>query len=199
MLGKIFSLWNRFMIWKHRRYVLSQVNAGMSLGKNVTVCPGVKFDPPHSFLTSIGDNCIIAPDVRFLNHDASFFCLGKFAKIGKITIHENTFIGAGSLLLPGISIGPNAIIGAHSVVTKNIPSNSVVAGNPARILKSTSEIIEQYNLNIKEKKSPSFDSSSFYSKIHNGDFKKSVLSQLGENVAFTIGGDGDDNFLFNKV
>ena len=48
---------------------------------------------------------------------------------------ENAIIGANSTLLPGVSIGKNAIVGAGSVVTKDVPENHVVAGNPAKFLK----------------------------------------------------------------
>jgi putative colanic acid biosynthesis acetyltransferase WcaF len=57
-----------------------------------------------------------------------------------ITIGKNSFIGARAMILPGVSIGDQAIVGAMSVVTKNIPSDQVVAGNPARKIRESSPI-----------------------------------------------------------
>ncbi|MEG6134701.1 acyltransferase [Enterobacter kobei] len=58
------------------------------------------------------------------------------SKILPVSIGDNSFIGFGTHINPGVSIGRNCVVGARSVVTKNIPDNSVVAGNPARILKT---------------------------------------------------------------
>lgn len=58
------------------------------------------------------------------------------SKILPVSIGDNSFIGFGSHINPGVSIGRNCVVGARSVVTKNIPDNSIVAGNPARILKT---------------------------------------------------------------
>jgi maltose O-acetyltransferase len=187
------------MIYKHRRYVLGQVNAGMTLGKNVMVCPGVKFDPPHSFLLSIGDNCIIAPDVRFLNHDAALFGTAGIARIGKIIINENCFIGAGSLLMPGITIGANSIVGAYSVVTKNVEPDTIVAGNPAKPIKKVSEYSDKCKKLIGNNELLFFQSNEFYSKIYDRNYRNNVELQMANGVAFTIGGDCDFTYHFNRL
>lgn len=56
----------------------------------------------------------------------------------KITIHKNVFIGVRAIVMPGITIGENAIVGAGSLVTKNIEKNTIVGGNPAKPIKSRS-------------------------------------------------------------
>lgn len=90
------------------------------------------------FLVSIGDHCTIAPGVAFITHDAS---VGLFrAEIpdlhvfGKIDIKENCFIGLRATILYNVTIGPNAIVGTGSVVTRDVPPNTVVAGVPARVV-----------------------------------------------------------------
>ena len=52
--------------------------------------------------------------------------------LGKIDIHDHVFVGYGAILLPGITVGPKAIVAAGSVVTKDVPAGTVVAGVPAR-------------------------------------------------------------------
>jgi len=56
--------------------------------------------------------------------------------VGKTTVKKGASIGAGAIILPGVTIGINAIVGAGAVVTKNIPDNSIVFGNPAKIIRT---------------------------------------------------------------
>lgn len=75
-------------------------------------------------------------NVHILAHDASTKMVLGYTKIGQVIIGNNVFIGAGSIVLPGITIGNNVIIGAGSVVTHDIPDGCVFAGNPARKISS---------------------------------------------------------------
>jgi acetyltransferase-like isoleucine patch superfamily enzyme len=65
-------------------------------------------------------------------------------RFGKIRVLDNCFIGINSIVLPGVTIGPNSIVGAGSVVVKDVPPNTVVAGVPARVICSLDEYIEKY-------------------------------------------------------
>ena len=56
-------------------------------------------------------------------------------KVAPVVIKHDAFIGAGSIILPGVTIGANSIVGAGSVVTKNIPDNQIWGGNPAKYIK----------------------------------------------------------------
>ena len=119
------------------------VKAGMTLGRNVYVDEHVSFDSPFCWLISIGDNCTLSKNVVIMAHDASTKKHLGFTKIGRVQIGKKTFVGANSLILPGVTIGENVIIGASSVVTRNIPDNSVAVGNPARVIKSTTDYIKE--------------------------------------------------------
>ena len=95
------------------------------------------------YLIKIGNHCTIAPDVLFLTHDGAtwvfteeFPSLQKFAPI---TILDNCFIGIGSIIMGGVTVGPNSVIGAGSIVTKDILPNVVAAGNPAKAICSVEE------------------------------------------------------------
>jgi galactoside O-acetyltransferase len=56
-----------------------------------------------------------------------------------VKIEDNCWVGAGSIICPGVTIGENSVIGPGSVVTKNIPANSVAVGNPCRVLRTINE------------------------------------------------------------
>lgn len=117
------------------------ISMGMKVGKNFNRLHGVILDPAHCWLIEIGDNVTMAPRVHILCHDASTKTFLNYTKIGRVTIGDNVFIGAETVVLPGVTIGSNVIIGANSTVTHDVPDNSVVAGSPARVICSLEEYL----------------------------------------------------------
>ena len=101
-------------------------------------------DMQRPYLLTIGDYCKIAAGVKILAHDYSRAVLrmayGDIIGEAKETvIGKNVFIGIDAIILMGAHIGNNVIIGAGSVVSGNIPDNVVIAGNPARIIRTLEE------------------------------------------------------------
>jgi len=112
---------------------------GVNIGKEVTISPNVDIvDYSLGKFLSLGDRVAVAPNVTFLISSSPNMSKLKaiYPKIyGPITIEEDVWIGSGVIILPGITVGKCSIIGAGSIVTKDIPPYCVAAGNPARILK----------------------------------------------------------------
>ena len=127
------------------------VKMGLKIGKNFKRLNGVILDPAHCWLITIGDNVTIAPRVHILAHDASTKEFLNYTKIGRVSIGDNVFIGAESVVLPNVNIGDNVVIGANSTVTKDIPSNSVYAGNPAKFICTIDEYIEKNKRKMKDR------------------------------------------------
>lgn len=91
---------------------------------------------------------VILSYCHLIGHDASGSVIervtGKPVDVaGPIIIRDNVFVGAGAIVLPGVTIGPNAIVAAGAVVTKDVPENSVVAGVPARVTGTFDEYAEK--------------------------------------------------------
>lgn len=122
--------------------------AGVRMGKNCEIFPNVKFGS-EPYLIKLGDNVKITDDVLFLTHDGGVYILRNLELLqnadmfGPITIGNNVFIGMRSIIMPGVTIGDNSVIGAGSVVSGHIPANSIAAGVPARIIKSTQDYYEK--------------------------------------------------------
>jgi maltose O-acetyltransferase len=119
------------------------ISMGMKVGANFNRLHGVILDPGHCWLIEIGNNVTMAPRVHILCHDASTKQFLGYTKIGRVTIGDNVFIGAESVVLPGVTVGSNVIIGANSTVTRDIPDNTVVAGSPARVICSLEEYLSK--------------------------------------------------------
>lgn len=89
---------------------------------------------------TIGENSVISSFVRIYTHDTSYrTALGKPKIIESTSIGNNTQIGDGTIVLAGIKIGSHVIVGANSVVDKDIPDYTVAAGVPAKIIKKLKE------------------------------------------------------------
>lgn len=131
------------------------IDRGMKVGKNFERMAGVILDDSHCWLIEIGDNVTMAPRVHVLCHDASTKKFLGYTKIGRVSIGNNVFIGAGSVILPGVRIGNNAVIGANSTVTHDIPDGIVAAGTPAKKLCSLEEYLEKEKERMKN--SPCYD------------------------------------------
>lgn len=108
----------------------SLIEGDVILGNNVTVKSGVQLWAG----TRIGNNVFIGPNVTFTN---DLFPRSKEypESFTGITVQSFASIGANATILPGVTIGHSAMIGAGSVVTKDVPAKAVVVGNPARIIR----------------------------------------------------------------
>lgn len=137
--------WLKEMLYRLRGEYTTEklVSMGMKVGKDFGRLNGVILDPSHCWLIEIGDNVTMAPRVHILCHDASTKKFLNYTKIGRVTIGNNVFIGAESVVLPGVTIGSNVIIGANSTVTHDVPDGMVVAGSPARVLCSLEEYLQK--------------------------------------------------------
>lgn len=148
MLNKILSQYFKIHGYAKGNYNRYCIHKGMHIGPDSTVYTTKIGTEP--WLISIGKNVTITEDVIFVTHDGSLRLVkdenGKRRYYyDKIEIGNNVFVGVRSILLPGIVIGDDVIVAAGSVVTKNVSSNSVVAGVPARKISNFDDFQEKHS------------------------------------------------------
>ena len=139
LLSRIFYfIYNRLLIARDPAAYARRI--GVKLGRNVHfygATPGMFGTEP--WLITIGDNVHIVSGCNFVNHDGGVLILRNRHPTLELTrpiaIGSNVYIGINCTILPGVTIGDNVIVGAGSIVAKDIPSNSVAAGVPARVIK----------------------------------------------------------------
>ena len=132
-------------------YLKKLEHKGFKHGNNFDIEKGANIDSAFFHLISCGDNVTLAKNVYILGHDASMGKFLKRAKIGKVKIGNNVFIGAGSIILPGINIGNNVIVATNSSVTKDIPSGEIWGGVPAKFIMKTDDFLTKHRTEISEK------------------------------------------------
>lgn len=123
--------------FKHNMYVKLCQAQGLKLGKNAIIRRGVNLGS-EPFLIEIGDDSRVASGTTFVNHSGATYHLRKFEdyknvrNFGRIKIGKNSAISTNCVILQNVEIGDNCILGANSVLTDSMPSNTVYAGNPAK-------------------------------------------------------------------
>ena len=158
----------------------SLIKLGLTVGANFKRNEHCIIDQSHCWLIKIGDNVTLAPKVHILAHDASMWFETGYTRIAPVNIGNNVFIGAGSIILPGITIGDNVVIGAGSIVTKSIENNTVVAGNPAKIISTYKEFINKNKELIRI--SPCFDETyTLRNKKFSTEQKQQMKREIEEN------------------
>lgn len=131
-------------LWYHsgsERYIKQLRKGGVKIGKNCIIrgAHTARIDVSRPSLVSIGDNVDMNMYFQILTHDwACSVFRNKYHDFvnssGKVTIGSNIYFGTNVTVLKGVTIGDNCVIGANSLVTHDIPANSVAAGTPCRVL-----------------------------------------------------------------
>lgn len=130
----------RIEVWEY--YQSKRYHGKITIGNNVCFNPNCHLGAIKSIV--IEDNVLIGSGVLITDHahgTSDQAELSKPPKLrnlyskGPVHIGKNVWIGEYAVILPGVTIGEGAVIGAHAVVTKDVPAKSVVGGNPARVIK----------------------------------------------------------------
>jgi acetyltransferase-like isoleucine patch superfamily enzyme len=146
--GRYYSLWKRFgnpTGAQNAEYV-RRWGGLHSVGENCSINLAASFTDPA--YVRIGRNCVLS-DCTLIGHDAVIHMLANIYRkridaVGKIDILDNCFIGHASVILPNVTIGPNSVVAAGSVVTKDVPPGMVVGGVPAKALCTVDELMKKF-------------------------------------------------------
>jgi acetyltransferase-like isoleucine patch superfamily enzyme len=155
---------------------------GVKIGENCRILGRVTFST-EPYLVELGNNVIVTGGTQFITHDGSVL-MGRGVEpnvvghFGRIKIGNNCFIGEDSMFLPNVEIGENCIVAARSLVIDSFPPDSVIMGNPAKVVFKTSMLIKM-KLN-----SPNTIINSKYAYPYEEDIpkdirKKMIIEQVG--------------------
>lgn len=182
-LSAVQTLTRRELYFRHT--LASLKRRGLTIGRNVYVGPWCEFDHGYPFLIEVQDNCRISEGTLILAHDATTFRELGVTRLARVRILEGTFIGARCIILPGCTIGPNAMIAAGSVVNRDIGEGMLAAGNPARPYGSYRELHDKYGRKMAEV--PTFDYAAF---LHGAISPREIQCALDRSPIAFMRGDG---------
>lgn len=135
-----------------KNHVLYARKLGVRIGDGCQILtnPRLVFGT-EPWLIKIGDHVDITAGVKFLTHEGGIWVVRGLNKkyddldcFKPIKVGNNVLIGVNSLIMPGITIGDNVIVAAHSVVTKDVENDTIIGGNPAKIIGKTSDFVERF-------------------------------------------------------
>lgn len=177
------------------RFLRYLKNGGVKIGDNCIIrCPKTALiDMTRPSLISIGNNVDMNRYFQILTHDwSSSVFRNKYHDFlnssGKVTIGNNIYFGTNVTVLKGVTIGDNCIIGAHSLVTHDIPSDSVAAGIPCRVICSLDEYFSK-------RKKIAFEEAKEYVKSYRERFGKNPqASEMGEEFIYFVDKENISNY-----
>ncbi|HEY5997799.1 MAG TPA: acyltransferase [bacterium] len=168
----------------------------MKLGTNVQIEGDCFFDPSHCFLIEIEDHCALAPNVKLIAHDGSMYRFLGATRIGRIRLRRNCLIGDSTIILPGVTIGENSIVGSGSVVVKDVPPNVVAAGNPAKVICGLEEFLAKHRRNLES--SRRFGEEEYGIRFITDEKRNEMLRYLADNPIAYMEGFTPDISMLNK-
>ena len=121
-------------------------NRGVKIGENVDLV-NAQIDYCFGHLVTIGNNVTIT-NSTILAHDASTKKTLGYSKIGCVDIGDDVFIGFGCVVLPGVKIGNKVVVGAGTIISKDVPDNVVIVGNPYRVIDTYDNYMEKNRKNL---------------------------------------------------
>lgn len=141
---------------------------GVKVGKDCEIYDDVSWGS-EPYIISIGNHVRITNGVKFITHDGGVWVLRNMDDeykdidlFGKITVGDNTHIGMNVMIMPGVNIGKNCIIGCGAIVTKDIPDNSVAVGVPAKVIEDIQTYINKNKCKFVHTKSMSAEDKKMY-------------------------------------
>lgn len=167
---------------------------GISIGSGTHIDARSCFiDATRPSLVSIGENCYINEHFTLLTHDYTTKVFlhnsGTFINSsGRVVIGNNVSFGQNVMVLKGVTIGDNCFIGAGSIVTKDIPENSVAVGSPCRVIMS---IDEYYQKRIEKSEEEALD---YARSIQERFNRRPVVSDFWEEFRFFVSGNEIENY-----
>jgi maltose O-acetyltransferase len=186
LFGRLAAAKGRFERARLARRWAMLRDQGMYIGEDVWLPASTWIDTAHCHLISIGDHTGFGEECMILAHDAQMDEFLDAARIGRVVVHESCHIGARTVLLPGVAVGPRTLVGANSVVSRSLPADTVCAGNPAAPLAPLEEYLEKHRRRMQER--PTFAYEDYDIRALTPERRAEMVEALASGDGYMVGG-----------
>lgn len=186
LIGRAARWKNQFDEYRLARRWRTLKAMGMHIGQDVWLPGTTAIDTAHCYLISIGDHCGFGEHCLILAHDAQMDEFLDAARLGRVVIHPSCHIGARTVILAGVEIGPRTIVGANSVVSKTLPPDTVCAGNPAKVICTLEEYLEKHRRRLE--RLPKFEYMQYDMRYLTPEKRAEVIAAVANDDAYMVGG-----------
>lgn len=140
----VLNNWSRKAPWNGMR-IKMQRNRGVQIGKNVHFGSDITIDHLYPNYVRIEDHAGLAGNNYILTHTkpSSFHSSFIESYVAPVIIHKHTWIAVGATILPGVEVGEGSIVAAGSIVYKDVPPLTMVAGNPAKVIHDLAKLLKR--------------------------------------------------------
>jgi maltose O-acetyltransferase len=163
---------------------------GMHIGRDVNFPPDLYVDEPYAWLIRIGDSTSFGPECMIVVHEPGPTRAAGVARFGPVALHASCHIGARSIVLPGVEVGPRTVVAANSVVSRSLPPDTVCAGRPARPFSSLEQYLDGHRRRIES--SPGFGYASYTIDALTPERRALLVAAVLAGDAYIVGGRSEE-------
>lgn len=158
----------------------------MHIGRDVNFPECLFIDEEYCALIRIGDSTSFGPECMILAHDEGPLPVLGVLRVGLVTMHASCHIGARTIVLPGVTIGPRTVVAANSVVSRSLPPDTVCAGLPARPFGTLEQYLQTHRQRIERARI--FDYGTFSMQFLTPERQAELVHAALTGDAYIVGG-----------
>ena len=182
----VASLKSRLTNARRRHRIHSLRHRGMHIGRDVVFTDDLFVDEEYCSFISVGDSTAFGPECMILAHDAGPERWLGAIRVGTVVVHPSCHVGARTIILPGVEIGPRTVIAANSVVSRSLPADTVCTGRPARPISTLAQYIETHRQRIEAART--FEYSSYAIEFLTPERRAALVSAVLAGDTYIVGG-----------
>ena len=170
----------------HRRRIERLRDLGMYIGRDVNFPGDLYVDERFPWLVHIDDSTSFGPECMILAHEAFPTAGAGPGRLGRVVLHRSCHIGARTIVLPGVEVGPRTVVAANALVSRSLPPDTVCAGRPARPFSTLEQYLDVHRRRVES--ALGFDYAKYSIGALTPERRAELVSAVMEGDTYIVGG-----------